>query len=72
MERRYEMRLRELLDEAVVSPEQVRGLLERLERFVEPFATCLVRSKQRELAPGATVETSSAQQCSSIFTERSR
>lgn len=50
MERRYEVRLRELLDEAVVSPEQVRGLLERLERFVEPFAACLVRSKQRELA----------------------
>jgi SRSO17 transposase len=50
MERRYEVRLRELLDEAVVSPEQVRGLLERLEQFVEPFAACLVRSKQRELA----------------------
>lgn len=50
MERRYELRLRELLNEAVVSPEQVRGLLERLERFVEPFAACLVRSKQRELA----------------------
>ena len=50
MERRYEVRLRELLDEAVVSPEQVRGLLERLEQFVEPFAACLARSKQRELA----------------------
>lgn len=49
MERRYEVRLQELLDDAVVSPEQVRGLLERLERFVEPFAACLVRSKQREL-----------------------
>jgi hypothetical protein len=35
MERRYEVRLRELLDEAVVSPEQLRGLLERLESFVE-------------------------------------
>ncbi len=50
MERRYEIRLRELLDEAVISPEQVRGLLERLEHFVEPFAACLVRTKQRELA----------------------
>jgi len=50
MERRYEVRLRELLVEAVVSPEQVQGLLERLERFVAPFAACLVRSKQRELA----------------------
>ena len=50
MERRYAIRLRELLDEAVVSPEQMRGLLGRLERFVEPFAACLVRTKQRELA----------------------
>ena len=50
MERRYEIRLRELLDEAVISPEQVRGLLKRLEHFVEPFAACLVRTKQRELA----------------------
>jgi SRSO17 transposase len=50
MERRYEVRLQELLDDAVVSPEQVRGLLERLERFVEPFAACLVRTKQRGLA----------------------
>jgi SRSO17 transposase len=47
MERRYEVRLRELLDEAIVSPEQLRGLLARLEEFVEPFAARLVRSKQR-------------------------
>jgi len=49
MERRYEVRLRELLDDAVVSPEQLRGTLARLEEFVEPFAACLVRSKQRLL-----------------------
>ena len=47
MERRFEVRLRELLDDAVVSPEQLRGLLTRLEEFVEPFAARLVRSKQR-------------------------
>jgi SRSO17 transposase len=49
MERRYEVRLRELLDDAVVRPEQLQGMLARLEQFVEPFAACLVRSKQRTL-----------------------
>lgn len=49
MERRFSVRLRELLEDAVVQPEQLRGLLERLKRFVKPFADCLVRSKQREL-----------------------
>jgi len=47
MERRYEVRLQELLDDAVVHPEQLPGMLARLERFVEPFAACLVRGKQR-------------------------
>lgn len=50
MERRYQVRLQELLDDAVVEPEQCHGMLSRLEQFVEPFAACLVRSKQRALA----------------------
>ena len=50
MERRYQVRLKELLEDAVVRPEQLRGMLARLERFVEPFAAGLVRSKQRKLA----------------------
>jgi len=50
MERRYEVRLRELLDDAVVGPEQLRGMLARLDEFVAPFAASLVRSKQRTLA----------------------
>ena len=50
MERRYQVRLQELLDDAVVDPEQLQGMLARLERFVEPFAACLERSKQRTLA----------------------
>jgi len=50
MERRYRVRLRELLDDAVVRPEQWQGMLARLERFVEPFVACWVRSKQRILA----------------------
>ena len=49
MERRYEVRLRELLEDAVVRPEQLQGMLARLEHFVEPFAATLVRSKQRML-----------------------
>lgn len=50
MERRYQVRLKELLDDAVVRPEQLAGMLTRLEKFVEPFAHCLVRTRQRELA----------------------
>jgi SRSO17 transposase len=50
MERRFEVRLKELLDDAVVHPEQLQGMLARLERFVEPFAGCLSRSKQSKLA----------------------
>lgn len=50
MERRYRVRLQELLDDAVAEPGQFQGMLARLERFVEPFAALLVRSKQRTLA----------------------
>jgi SRSO17 transposase len=50
MERRYQVRLQELLEDAVVDPEQCHGMLSRLSQFVEPFAACLVRSKQRMLA----------------------
>ena len=39
MERRYELRLEQMLAQAEVSPELMRGLFERLESFVEPFAT---------------------------------
>jgi SRSO17 transposase len=50
MERRYKVRLKELLDDAVVRPDLLQGMLARLERFVEPFAASLIRSKQRKLA----------------------
>jgi SRSO17 transposase len=50
MERRYKVRLKELLDDAVVPGEQLHGMLARLEQFVQPFAACLVRKRQRELA----------------------
>ena len=38
MERRYQARLDELLDDAEVRPGMLRGLLPRLESFLEPFA----------------------------------
>src|SRR3972149_3198296 len=50
MERSYQVRLQECLDDAVVEPEQLQGMLARREQFVEPFAACLQRSKQRTLA----------------------
>jgi len=37
MERRFESRLKEMLAQAQVSPEILRGVLPRLEKFVEPF-----------------------------------
>lgn len=50
MERRYEVRLNELLDDAVVEPELLKGMLARLETFVEPFAASLQRVEQRDNA----------------------
>jgi hypothetical protein len=41
MERRFRVRLDELLGDAVVAPEIPRGLLPRLERFLEPFLAAL-------------------------------
>jgi SRSO17 transposase len=50
MERRYEARLEEMLEDAEVSPEMLRGLLTRLETFVEPFAAALDEPAQRRHA----------------------
>lgn len=50
MERRFELRREALLEEAQVSPSLFAGSLERLEAFVEPFASKLVRSEQRRHA----------------------
>jgi SRSO17 transposase len=47
MERRYQARLDELLDDAEVSPSLLRGLLPRLETFLEPFVESLCCSEQR-------------------------
>ena len=50
MERRYEARLEEMLAQAEVSPELMRGLLKRLETFAEPFADSLTGPQQRRHA----------------------
>jgi SRSO17 transposase len=47
MERRFEVRLEELLDDAVLDVRIPEGMLDRLERFVVPFASCLVSNEQR-------------------------
>jgi SRSO17 transposase len=50
MERRYELRLEQMLAHAEVSPELIQGLFERLETFVEPFAASLEQPEQRRHA----------------------
>jgi hypothetical protein len=43
MERRFELRLEEMLQECEVSPELMQGVAERLNQFVEPFAALLTQ-----------------------------
>jgi SRSO17 transposase len=50
MERRYELRLEQMLAQAEISPEAMRGLLSRLETFVEPFVATPVEAEQRRHA----------------------
>jgi SRSO17 transposase len=50
MERRYEARLEEMLEDADVPPEIVEGMLARLETFVAPFAESLDEPAQRRHA----------------------
>jgi SRSO17 transposase len=50
MERRYEVRLAQMLAQAEVSPELTRCLLKRLEAFAEPFAESLAGPLQRRHA----------------------
>ena len=50
MERRYELRLEQMLAQAEVSPELMRGLLKRLDAFAEPFAKSLAEPEQQRHA----------------------
>jgi hypothetical protein len=67
MERRYEARLDELLDDAEVRPSLLRGLLPRLETFLEPFVASLCCAEQRTNAP-----TLSLRSLKSTFVRNSR
>ena len=46
MERRFELRKEALIAEAQVDDQAFRGVVERLEKFVEPFALRLARREQ--------------------------
>lgn len=50
MERRFRVRKRRMLAECKVSPRVFEGVVERLVKFVEPFAECLGQPAQREHA----------------------
>ena len=50
MERRYEVRLEQMLAQAVVSPELMQGLAQRIETFARPFAQSLAPPEQRRHA----------------------
>lgn len=50
MERRFQARLDELRDDAEVRPGLLRGVLPRLESFLEPFARSLLSPEQRSNA----------------------
>src|SRR3954447_5243954 len=47
MEQRYRVRLEELLDDAEVPPGLLRGVLPRLETFLQPFVQTLISAEQR-------------------------
>jgi SRSO17 transposase len=47
MSHRYDARLDELLADATLPPTLLRGLVDRLDRFLEPFVQTLCRSEQR-------------------------
>ena len=51
---RYEERFREMMAQAEVSPEVMRGLLDRLEAFVHPFCASLGAGERRLACPIAT------------------
>src|SRR5438105_15065782 len=47
MERRFQVRLDELLDDAEVRPALLRGVLPRLEAFLQPFVDALCSPEQQ-------------------------
>ncbi len=50
MDRRFEARKQEILKEAELKPQVAKGMLNRLEKFAEPFVVSLGRSERRDHA----------------------
>jgi SRSO17 transposase len=50
MERRFEARKQEILDEAEIKPELASGMLKRLEQFADPFVDSLGRREAKQNA----------------------
>src|SRR5215216_3860911 len=50
MERRYELRLEQMLAQAEISPELIQDLFKRLDAFAQPFAKSLDEPEQRRHA----------------------
>jgi hypothetical protein len=50
MERRFEIRKREILRAADIQPKVSDGMLNRLEQFVQPFVASLGRREPKENA----------------------
>jgi SRSO17 transposase len=48
MDRRFEVRKREILKEAEVKPQVAKGMLNRLDKFAEPFVVSMGRSERKE------------------------
>jgi len=48
MDRRFEVRKQEILEEAEMQPQVSDGILKRLKRFIEPFAAKLKRPEPKE------------------------
>ncbi len=47
MERRYQIRKREILQDTEIKPQVTDGMLKRLEQFAEPFVAAFVRRDSR-------------------------
>src|SRR4030042_6513203 len=50
MERRFEARKQEILDEAQIKPKVANGMLKRLEQFADPFVVSLGRREAKQNA----------------------
>jgi len=50
MEQRFEIRKREILQQADIQPQVVNGMLKRLEQFAEPFIVSFGRREPKENA----------------------